>query len=61
MDVRQAMKMVHDKSEWWGFVRENTIIVSCHGDMKPLNGEVVRGQAYTLRASRENCSLFYFN
>ena len=32
------MRMVHDRSEWQGFVRENTNIVSCHGDMKPLNG-----------------------
>ena len=30
LDVRQARRMVHDRSEWWGFVRENTIVVSCH-------------------------------
>ena len=30
--------MVHDWSEWWGFVRENTTTVSCHSGRKPLNG-----------------------
>ena len=28
---------MHDRSEWWGLLRENTTVVSCHGDMKPLN------------------------
>ena len=37
LDVRQARRMVDDRSEWQGFVRENTIVMSCHGDMKPLN------------------------
>ena len=23
LDVRQASRMVHDRNEWWGFVREN--------------------------------------
>ena len=36
--MRQARKMVQDRSECWGFVRENTTVVSCHGDMKLLNG-----------------------
>ena len=36
--MRVDPEVVHDGSEWWGFVRENTIVVSCHGDMKPLNG-----------------------
>ena len=29
---------MHDRSEWRGFERENTTVVSCHDDMKPLNG-----------------------
>ena len=29
---------MHDRSEWRGFVRENNAAVSCHGDMKSLNG-----------------------
>ena len=23
LDVKQAMRMVHDRSVWWGFVRRN--------------------------------------
>ena len=30
---------MHDRSEWRRFETENTTVVSCHGDMKPLNGE----------------------
>ena len=29
---------MHDRSKWQGLVGENTIVVNCHGDMKPLNG-----------------------
>ena len=35
---RQEWRMVHDRSEWQGFSRENTTVVSSHGDVKPLNG-----------------------
>ena len=37
LDVRQA-KRIGVNGEWRGFVRENTIVVSCYGGMKPLNG-----------------------
>ena len=29
---------MHDRSEWREFVKENTTVVRCHGDMKPLIG-----------------------
>ena len=38
LDARPSRRMVHDRSVWQGFVRENTTVVSCPGDMKPLNG-----------------------
>ena len=28
LDVREARRMVHDRSVWWGFVRENACGVS---------------------------------
>ena len=48
--VRQARRMVHDRSELRGFVRENTTVASCHGDMKPLKGGSRSGQACYVRA-----------
>ena len=41
LDVRQARRIVHDKSEWQGFVRGNVwgvplILTRCHSYMKPL-------------------------
>ena len=48
MDVRQARKMVQDRSEWWGFVRgsawghnpgdEPLTLTRCHSYTKPVKG-----------------------
>ena len=47
LDVRQSRRMIHDRSEWWGFVRDNAwgitqgmnqTLTRCHSYMKPLKG-----------------------
>ena len=47
---------MHDRSEWLGFVRENTTVVSCHGDMKPLNGGSRSWSSLQLKGIKGNIS-----
>ena len=61
LDVRQARRMVQDRSEWWGFIREKWMgrstgdeplsLARCHSFMKPLSGilsVVVNGKFLSL-------------
>ena len=38
LDMRQARRMMHDRSVWRDFVRGNATVVSCNSYMKPLKG-----------------------
>ena len=50
LDVKQAMRMVQDRREWWGFVRGN----------EALEGwKSVCGRAYNLKGIKGN--IFYFS
>ena len=50
LDIRQVRRMVHNRSVWRGFVRENfvghyvgdepLILTRCHSNMKPLKGGI---------------------
>ena len=44
------MRRVHDRSEWQGFMKEKTAVVSCHGGLKLLNGGSYSWSSLQLKA-----------